>query len=381
MTATIEVEQGNNEPIDAAQDQDRRKNAGDAGKKVRLSVVSRKYDLDGDGVLDEAEQAMRNLDKSGRGFLKSEEVYDMMNQHLKMQKDMFKMKKVLGGLIAFTFLLALSNLGTSLAAAWLSKDTTTSNGSFVDKKTSQTLSTQQQKEKFFAQPVNEERRRELTADCTADGNGNNHVTTNCIVHSFLEIDNAQGQQIIRDCDDGKIVAVCRDFQFDGSDQTTNVCKNMCDNTMTFEATHNGRNGNNKKWLEGKADTDGDGTHDATIACSSDSNVKCVISGTHFQQGANGRCDVKHDCQKGLECVANTCARPVLAVDLAEGDGCDENYQCKTGVCGTNGVCECTSDDQCNYLLEVYQDSTPECQLDGSCQARAPDGMTAPADRD
>ena len=96
MTASIEVEPGNNEPIDA-QDQDRRKNGGDAGKKVRLSVVSRKYDLDGDGVLDEAEQAMRNLDKSGRGFLKSEEVYDMMNQHLKMQKDMFKMKKVLGG--------------------------------------------------------------------------------------------------------------------------------------------------------------------------------------------------------------------------------------------------------------------------------------------
>ena len=96
MTAPIEVEPGNNEPIDDAQGQDRRKNGGD-GKKVRLSVVSRKYDLDGDGVLDEAEQAMRNLDKSGRGFLKSEEVYDMMNQHLKMQKDMFKMKKVLGG--------------------------------------------------------------------------------------------------------------------------------------------------------------------------------------------------------------------------------------------------------------------------------------------
>ena len=94
MTAPIEVEPGNNEPIDA---QDHRKNVVDAGKKARLSVVSRKYDLDGDGVLDEAEQAMRNLDKSGRGFLKSEEVYDMMNQHLKMQKDMFKMKRVLGG--------------------------------------------------------------------------------------------------------------------------------------------------------------------------------------------------------------------------------------------------------------------------------------------
>jgi hypothetical protein len=278
-------------------------------------------------------------------------------------------------LIAFTFLLAVSNLGTSLAAAWLSKDTATSNGSFVDKKTSQTLSTQQQKEKFFAQPVNEERRRELTAGCAADGNGANHVTTSCTFNNFLEVPHAHGQQIIEDCDDGKIVAICRDFSFDGSDQTTNACKNMCgNNIMSFEATHNGLNGNKRAWLEGKAP-------DAKITCTSDSSVNCVITGAHFLQGEDEKCDTNPDCQKGLECVANTCARPVLAVDLAEGDGCDENYQCKTGVCGTNGVCECTSDDQCNYLLDVYQDSTPECQLDGSCQARAPDGMTAPAGRD
>ena len=66
-------------------------------KRARLSMVSRQYDVDGDGVLDEAEQAMRNLDKSGRGFLKTDEVYSMMNDHLKMQKDMFKMKKVISG--------------------------------------------------------------------------------------------------------------------------------------------------------------------------------------------------------------------------------------------------------------------------------------------
>lgn len=65
MTAPIEVEPGNNEPIDA---QDRHKNGGDAGKKVRLSVVSRKYDLDGDGVLDEAEQAMLTLINQDEDF-------------------------------------------------------------------------------------------------------------------------------------------------------------------------------------------------------------------------------------------------------------------------------------------------------------------------
>ncbi len=267
----------------------------------------------------------------------------------------------------------MSNLGTSLAAAWLSKDTATSNGSFVDKKTSQTLSTQQQKEKFFARPVNEERRRELTADCTADGSGNNHATTNCNVLSFLEVPHAQGQQIIDHCDDGKTVSICRDYQFDGSDQTTNVCKNMCDNTMSFEATHNGQNGNNRVWLAGNADTDGDGTHDATITCDSDSNGKCVIAGTHFKQGANGRCDVNHDCQKGLECVANTCASPVLAVDLAVGDGCVEDSQCKSGVC-SNDVCACGSDSDCIGVLSWCDSDpscTPECQTDGSCQGWIP----------
>lgn len=267
-------------------------------------------------------------------------------------------------LIAFTFLLALSNLGTSLAAAWLSKDTATSNGSFVDKKTSQTLSTQQQKEKFFAQPVNEERRRELTAGCTANGNGANHGKTDCIVHSYLEVPHAHGQQIIRDCDDGKVVAICRDFQFDGSDQTTNFCEKMCDNTMSFEATHNGQNGNKRVWLEGKADVNA-----AKITCDSDSNVKCVITGSRFLQGEGGKCDVNNDCQKGLECVANTCAEPVLAVDLAVGDVCVEDSQCKSGVC-SNDVCACASNDDCTVVLDwCTGECTPECWADGTCQAR------------
>lgn len=259
-------------------------------------------------------------------------------------------------LIAFTLLLALSNLGTSLAAARLSKDTATSNGSFVDKKTSQTLSTQQQKEKFFAQPVNEERRRELTAGCTADGKGNNHVNTHCVLQSFLEVPHAQGQQIIDHCYDGKIVAICRDFQFDGNDQTTNVCKNMCgNNIMSFEATHNGQNGNNKIWLEGKADVDGDGTHDATITCDSHSNGMCVIAGSHFQQGEKEKCDVNHDCQEGLECVGvdNTCAELLFPVDPEP-----------------EPVTECITNEDCIDILGWCNgECTPECWPDGTCQAR------------
>ena len=67
-------------------------NGNDVVKKRigRLSTVSRMYDVDGDGVLDEAEQQMRNMDKSGRGHLSNETVYKMMQEQLKTQKQLCK---------------------------------------------------------------------------------------------------------------------------------------------------------------------------------------------------------------------------------------------------------------------------------------------------
>ena len=67
-------------------------NGNDVVKKRigRLSTVSRMYDVDGDGVLDEAEQQMRNMDKSGRGHLSNETVYKMMQEQMKTQKQLCK---------------------------------------------------------------------------------------------------------------------------------------------------------------------------------------------------------------------------------------------------------------------------------------------------
>ena len=45
---------------------------------VALSSVGKMYDIDGDGKLDEAEQAMRDLDKTGRGYLTNDKVYELM---------------------------------------------------------------------------------------------------------------------------------------------------------------------------------------------------------------------------------------------------------------------------------------------------------------
>lgn len=95
---------------------------GDEGRE--LSVVGQKYDINGDGVLDETEQAMRNMDKSGKGFITNDKVYELMKHQTEMQKQIFNMKKLTIGLVVFTFILALTNLGTAWAAATLAKDTT-----------------------------------------------------------------------------------------------------------------------------------------------------------------------------------------------------------------------------------------------------------------
>jgi len=113
------------------------------GRGIRLSFVSAQYDIDGDGQLDEAELAMRNLDKSGRGFLTNEKVYQLMTEQLAMQAKIFQFKKIIIGLSAFVFVLTLSNLATSFASAILAKDTASEGGFLVDKGTHEAVATSQ----------------------------------------------------------------------------------------------------------------------------------------------------------------------------------------------------------------------------------------------
>lgn len=61
----------------------------------RLSTFSKKYDVKGDGVLDAAEKAMRNMDDSHRGYLTNEKVYMMMQEHLETQNQLFRVRRIM----------------------------------------------------------------------------------------------------------------------------------------------------------------------------------------------------------------------------------------------------------------------------------------------
>ncbi len=68
----------------------------DTGTKgTRLSMISKMYDIDGDGKLDKAELAMRNMDTSSRGYLTNDKVYELMQQNFQMQRDLFKFRHVI----------------------------------------------------------------------------------------------------------------------------------------------------------------------------------------------------------------------------------------------------------------------------------------------
>ncbi len=79
--------------------------------RSRLSAVSQKYDVDGDGRLDDVEQAMRDMDTSGRGYMSNEKVHDLMTKLLAAQKELFTMKKIVIGWVIVDVIVVWTDVG------------------------------------------------------------------------------------------------------------------------------------------------------------------------------------------------------------------------------------------------------------------------------
>ena len=169
--------------------------------KTPLSEVSKQYDRNGKGFLDEAEQALRRLDSQNLGYLTVDKVYAVMDTLQKEQKhsadllkvlerqqrQMIGLKKGILGLCVFAVLLALSNIGTSFAAARLAREVKVSSttGDLVDLSTGQRVGVTEKVVNMEVKAISPERRRHLneiavceaaTGTAAADG-----VDTTCVV--------------------------------------------------------------------------------------------------------------------------------------------------------------------------------------------------------
>lgn len=112
-----------------------------------MSAVSKRYDHNNKGYLDDTEKALRRMDTQNLGTLSVDKVYTIMESLQTEQKRSAQLmedireehqkaiglKKGIVALACFTVLLALSNIGTSFAAARLAKDTKVENNILVSR--------------------------------------------------------------------------------------------------------------------------------------------------------------------------------------------------------------------------------------------------------
>jgi hypothetical protein len=282
-----------------------------AKARQSLSASAKQWDLDGDGELDDAEMALRNLDRSHKGTLSKEQMYELMADNLQTQRQLFKVKKVVIGLVAFTCVLALCNLGTSFAAAFLAKDTTTANGKFVDTHTGNTLKTDSSATTFnIDKELTDANRRRLVLACDearrlVNPNAGNNAPTN---YDCTVADNAvfmaDGAAIVDSCEAGGTVNVVHDFS--GSPGPTHL---ICQLGADYSATYDDINDQGTKYPTMSVVYNGQSF--ITIGPNAE-RTSYVITGL-YSQGTQ-RCDIAADCvpNSGLTCESNVCTAPPAA---------------------------------------------------------------------
>ena len=196
-------------------------------------------------------------------------LHRLMKDHLDTQKDVWKLKKVAAALSGLVLLLALSNLGTSFAAAYLSKDTKTSQGDLKDRDGA-TLGMQTTSEVFDAFTSNSK-----------------------LVTSFLELDVDQGRMMVTECMADRTVHMKRTFE-DGRIAHYALCPIPTGHKAAYDFRNLDLPALELETLSGPV----------TIAPNSDGTYY-TITGTGVTSHAGFPCDDTVDCDPSLTCDPGT----------------------------------------------------------------------------
>jgi len=256
--------------------------------RSRMSNISKMYDIDGDGQLDEAERAMRDMDKSNRGYLTNEKVYKMMQEQMETQKQLFHVKRMMFVLLGIVVILALSNFGTAFAAAYLAKDTTTSpDAELLDKATGEKLSTQSSTEEIEIErtTLDETGRRRLADGCTEDEDGN---IIECGLGSSLTISERGCRGLKKRCKLGHTVSLKRTWFNDNGDEAGTTTTEICPFTE-------GRI--RRRLTSTLVMSDG-----GTLTIDPEEDETCRISGDAVLGSVDDFCNHHNDCAGNLKCV-------------------------------------------------------------------------------
>lgn len=278
-----------------------------------LSKSAKAWDIDGDGELDEAELALREMDKARKGDLSKDQMYKLMSDNLKSQKELFKVKKVLGGLVGFTVLLACCNLGTSLTAAFLAKDTKSVDGSLVDSKTKRLLGTGSvSSEILIDEELNEEYRRRRLKNCNLFSHTMGNGTNACTDTNLMVVSAEAAQKIMDTCNDGAAVHITKQFA-DSSHTNYPVCNHpeLSTHSMSFNF------GQHQGYGTMRVTKDGIANAHTFLPSGTDPTVYEI---TGYASGLGMMCDNTADCESGLECSNQACAKLTAMAESVKDNG-------------------------------------------------------------
>ena len=251
----------------------------------KLSTVSKYYDVNNDGCLDEAEAAMRAMDETGRGYLTNEKVYQLMKDHIHTQEKLLKSKRLVVGLIVMVVLLALSNLGTSIAAAHLSKDTkTNAESDLVNKSTNDVVGTAGVSDSLAVRrvPTDSEGRRLADAPCPRTELPGGDAVFECAVDSQMFIDDKTCDRLLKKCQRGRSVNLVQTLR-SGATDSTEICP----------LRHGQLSSNLKSRVTNQLGND-------IVVTRVEGG--CAIEGLEVEEGE--MCDTSADCKDSLSCYLN-----------------------------------------------------------------------------
>jgi hypothetical protein len=281
-----------------------------------------KFDLDGNGILDKVELAMMRYDADGDGNLGLQEVYGIVEDHLKDKNNIGALRKVIAGLTCFVVILALSNLGTSIASAILLKDmaadTTTSELKLLN---SDVMGTQSSAETFEAAEMDVDTRRarrklvveSLTANPFGEHahrrlakNGDKCKGKQCDSDIAFDVNVMKQEDVMKiksKCDLGRVVNLRRYFP-GGSADTSNLCKTGTEIVIKEKKTKPRKmkgKGKSKNRIRFEMNVLNEGKS-TSFDCD---GANCFISGTNLLQQHGQPCNIQHgsdDCEADLVCI-------------------------------------------------------------------------------
>ena len=207
--------------------------------------------------------------------------------------------------MAFTCVLALCNLGTSFAAAFLAKDTTTVNGKFVDSNTGNTLKTDSSATTMAIdnELTNANRRqRRLACEAVRRLAKPTDPPTDPTNYGCTVAPNAvsmeDGEAIVNSCHDGGAVNVVKNFNSGNSPGPTHT---VCQLGVGYSVTYDEIKEQSNRYPTMRV------VHEnqrIITIIPNEARTSYEITGL-YSQGTQA-CDIDDDCVTGLTCESNVC---------------------------------------------------------------------------